>query len=106
MRRYAVIAGLGATGLSCARYLRAHGWRLALTDTRAAPPQLAALTALDPGIPVSLGLLDPALLEGATLVVSRPACRCTGLSSMRRSAAGSPSSGTSSCLRARLRLPW
>ena len=27
--RYAVIVGLGATGLSAARYLRARGWRLA-----------------------------------------------------------------------------
>ena len=71
-RPYAVIAGLGHTGLSCARYLHAHGWRLAVTDTRAAPPQLAALTALDPGIPVRLGLLDPALLEEATFVVASP----------------------------------
>jgi len=33
-RPYAVIVGLGATGLSCARYLRSRGWRLAVTDTR------------------------------------------------------------------------
>ena len=43
---YAVIVGLGRSGLSCARYLRARGWRLAVTDTRADPPQLAALGAL------------------------------------------------------------
>ena len=71
-RPYAVIAGLGHTGLSCARYLHAHGWRLAVTDTRQVPPQLSALTALDPGIPVRLGRLDPALLEEATLVVASP----------------------------------
>jgi UDP-N-acetylmuramoylalanine--D-glutamate ligase len=71
-RPYAVIAGLGHTGLSCARYLHAHGWRLAVTDTRPAPPQLAALAALDPGIPVRLGMLDPALLGEATLVVASP----------------------------------
>jgi UDP-N-acetylmuramoylalanine--D-glutamate ligase len=71
-RPYAVIAGLGHTGLSCARYLHAHGWRLAVTDTRAAPPQLAVLTTLDAGIPVRLGLLDPALLGEATLVVASP----------------------------------
>ena len=51
----AVIAGLGRTGLSCARYLRAHGWRIAVTDTRAAPPGLEALRALDPGIEVRTG---------------------------------------------------
>ena len=69
---YAVIVGLGTTGLSCARYLRAHGWRLAVTDTRAAPPQLPALTALDAGIPLRLGGLDPSLLTDAVCVVASP----------------------------------
>jgi UDP-N-acetylmuramoylalanine--D-glutamate ligase len=69
---YAVIAGLGATGLSCARYLHGHGWRIAVTDTRAAPPQLAALQALYAGIPVRVGQLDAALLEGAFCVVVSP----------------------------------
>jgi UDP-N-acetylmuramoylalanine--D-glutamate ligase len=69
---YAVIVGLGTTGLSCARYLRAHGWRLAVTDTRAAPPQLPALTALDAQIPVRLGALDPSLLADAVCVVASP----------------------------------
>ena len=29
---YAVVVGLGRTGLSCVRYLNARGWRLAVTD--------------------------------------------------------------------------
>ncbi|HEY8051360.1 MAG TPA: UDP-N-acetylmuramoyl-L-alanine--D-glutamate ligase [Steroidobacteraceae bacterium] len=69
---YAVIAGLGTTGLSCARYLRAHGWRLAVTDTRAAPPGLSELTALDADIPVRLRGLDPQLLKDAVCVVASP----------------------------------
>jgi len=69
---YAVIAGLGVTGLSCARYLHAHGYRLAVTDTRAAPPQISALQALDASIPVRLGGLDSELLDGAELVVASP----------------------------------
>ncbi len=69
---YAVIVGLGRTGLSCARYLHARGWRLAVTDTRPAPPQLAALTALDARIPVRLGGLDTALLDDAVCVVASP----------------------------------
>jgi UDP-N-acetylmuramoylalanine--D-glutamate ligase len=69
---YAVIVGLGVTGLSCARYLHALGWRLAVTDTRLAPPQLPALTALDPSIPVRLGGLDTALLADAVCVVASP----------------------------------
>jgi UDP-N-acetylmuramoylalanine--D-glutamate ligase len=69
---YAVIVGLGTTGLSCARYLHAHGWRLAVTDTRAAPPQLPALRALAAAIPVALGGLDTALLADALCVVASP----------------------------------
>ena len=69
---YAVIVGLGRSGLSCARYLHARGWRLAVTDTRAAPPQLPALTALDARIPVHLGGLDTRLLAEAVCVVASP----------------------------------
>jgi UDP-N-acetylmuramoylalanine--D-glutamate ligase len=68
----AVIAGLGRTGLSCARYLRAHGWRIAVTDTRAQPPELARLQALDPAIPVRTGGLDTRLLDDALCVVVSP----------------------------------
>ena len=50
--RAAVIVGLGRTGLSCARYLHARGWRLSVTDTRQAPPELARLKDLDSRIPV------------------------------------------------------
>ena len=75
---YAVIAGLGLTGLSCARYLHAHHWRLAVTDTRAAPPQLQELERLGATIPVRLGGLDAALLEGALCVVVSPGLPLTG----------------------------
>jgi len=68
----AVIVGLGRTGISCARYLHARGWRLAVTDTREQPPELAALRALDAAIPVSLGTLDTRLLAGAVCVVASP----------------------------------
>jgi UDP-N-acetylmuramoylalanine--D-glutamate ligase len=70
--QYAVIVGLGRTGISCARYLRARGWRLAVTDTRAKPPERARLAELDATIPVRVGGLDPALLDGAELVVASP----------------------------------
>ena len=71
-RPYAVIVGLGRTGLSAARYLRAQGWRLAVTDTRSSPPELAALASLDAGIPVRLGALDATLLDEALCVVASP----------------------------------
>jgi UDP-N-acetylmuramoylalanine--D-glutamate ligase len=68
----AVVVGLGRTGFSCARYLYKHGWRVAVTDTRDAPPQLARLRALDADIEVRLGGLDPQLLEDALCVVASP----------------------------------
>jgi UDP-N-acetylmuramoylalanine--D-glutamate ligase len=68
----AVIVGLGRTGISCARYLHARGWQLAITDTRTEPPALAELRALDAAIPVSLGALDARLLKDATCVVVSP----------------------------------
>ena len=68
----AVIVGLGRTGLSCARYLHGLGWKIAVTDTRAQPPELAALRQLDSGIPVSAGGLDVRLLDDAVCVVASP----------------------------------
>ncbi|HEX5458391.1 MAG TPA: UDP-N-acetylmuramoyl-L-alanine--D-glutamate ligase [Steroidobacteraceae bacterium] len=68
----AVIVGLGRTGLSCARYLHERGWRIAVTDTRTEPPQLAALRGLDGRIPVRLGALDARLLDDALCVVVSP----------------------------------
>jgi UDP-N-acetylmuramoylalanine--D-glutamate ligase len=68
----AVIVGLGRTGLSCARYLHALGWKIAVTDTRAQPPELPALRQLDSSIPVSAGGLDARLLDDAVCVVTSP----------------------------------
>jgi len=68
----AVIAGLGRTGLSCARYLHALGWKIAVTDTRAHPPELAALRELDPAIAVRTGGLDTSMLSEAVCVVASP----------------------------------
>lgn len=66
-QKFAVIVGLGRTGLSCARYLHARGWRLAVTDTRQKPPELARLVELDSSIPVSVGGLDVRLLDGGPM---------------------------------------
>ena len=68
----AVIVGLGRTGLSCARYLHGRGWRVAVTDTRAQPPELERLRELDPRIPVRAGGLDARLLDDALCVVASP----------------------------------
>jgi UDP-N-acetylmuramoylalanine--D-glutamate ligase len=84
----AVIVGLGRTGLSVARHLAPRGWRLAGTDTRENPPEIAALSALQPGMPIRLGGLDPALLEDADCVVVSPGVAMTGPFFIRARALG------------------
>jgi len=71
-RSHAVIAGLGKTGVSCARYLHGHGWRIAATDSRENPPGLAQVLDLDPPVQVSVGRLDTQLLDGAVCVIASP----------------------------------
>ncbi|MCP5471713.1 MAG: UDP-N-acetylmuramoyl-L-alanine--D-glutamate ligase [Sinobacteraceae bacterium] len=68
----AVIVGLGRSGVSAARHLVSRGWRIAVTDSRAEPPGVAALRQLAPQAPLRVGGFDDSLLEGATLVVASP----------------------------------
>lgn len=67
-----VVVGLGATGLSCARYLHGIGDRVVVIDSRAEPPQLAALGAALPDCEVHLGAFDEAVLAGAHRLVVSP----------------------------------
>lgn len=67
-----VIVGLGATGLSCACYLKDRGLPFAVTDTRDNPPQLAALHQIDSNIPVALGGFNASLLDKATSIILSP----------------------------------
>jgi UDP-N-acetylmuramoylalanine--D-glutamate ligase len=67
-----VVVGLGRTGLSCARHLRSRNVSFAVTDSRAAPPELDALKALAPNAQVSLGRFDETLLDGAAEIVASP----------------------------------
>jgi UDP-N-acetylmuramoylalanine--D-glutamate ligase len=68
----AVVVGLGKTGYSVARYLLARGVRVAVTDSRAAPPELERLAASSGEIIVRTGGFDAALLDGAEMVVVSP----------------------------------
>jgi UDP-N-acetylmuramoylalanine--D-glutamate ligase len=76
--RQAVVVGLGRTGYSVARYLHGRGIALRVTDSRRQPPELDALRALDPAVPVRTGGFDPALLEGADVVVVSPGVPARG----------------------------
>lgn len=67
-----LIVGLGATGVSVARYLAACGERVRVIDSRAAPPGLADLRNVAPGVEVELGSLDARWLDGVSRVVVSP----------------------------------
>jgi UDP-N-acetylmuramoylalanine--D-glutamate ligase len=75
-RARAVVVGLGKSGFSAARYLLAHGFEVAVTDSRAEPPELPRLAALGTElgreITVRRGGFDASVLEGAELLVVSP----------------------------------
>ncbi len=67
-----VVVGLGKTGASCVRYLAQQGMPVTATDSRAAPPGLAALGPLAHTLDLRLGGFDLALLDGASQVLMSP----------------------------------
>ncbi|MDX1456976.1 MAG: UDP-N-acetylmuramoyl-L-alanine--D-glutamate ligase [Marinobacter sp.] len=56
--RRTLVVGLGKTGLSCVRFLRAQGREIAVADSRTSPPGLNELQANWPDVPVYLGDFD------------------------------------------------
>ena len=67
-----LLVGLGATGVSCARYLARLGQAVRVLDSRAEPPGLARLGALRAALDLRLGSFDLAALDGVTEVVVSP----------------------------------
>ncbi len=67
-----VIVGLGATGLSCARFLARRGEAFAVTDSRLAPPGRADFERQFPGVPRALGGYDRALCRAAKRLIVSP----------------------------------
>ena len=68
----ALVLGLGASGLACARFLAHTGWALRAADTRQAPPELVTLQAEVPTLEFHGGELPVSLLEGVSLVAISP----------------------------------
>ena len=69
--RLTIVVGLGATGLSVARFLTARGERFMVVDSRAAPPGLPQLRAAMPDVPVELGALNAQTLARAGRLSAR-----------------------------------
>jgi UDP-N-acetylmuramoylalanine--D-glutamate ligase len=70
--RNAVVVGMGRTGLSVARHLQRSGFRIAMTDSREAPPELEGVKALGATVITRTGGFDARLLETADMVVTSP----------------------------------
>ena len=67
-----VVVGLGATGLSCARYLHRRGVPFSVIDTRIKPPGLEGFRNEMPDVPVYAGVYPVELITGATELVVSP----------------------------------
>lgn len=74
-----LVVGLGVTGLSVIRYLRGLGCQVAVTDTRAQPPGVAALREEFPDVAMMLGGLDARAFAAADQVVLSPGLSLTEL---------------------------
>jgi UDP-N-acetylmuramoylalanine--D-glutamate ligase len=67
-----LIVGLGATGLSCARFLTSQGAEIAITDSRPKPPSLEILRTELPDVAVFVGGFDPEAFARADCLVVSP----------------------------------
>jgi len=67
-----LIVGLGLTGLSCARYLSAHGIEVAVTDSRENPPGLEVLRTELPDVAVFTGGFDEQVFASADELIVSP----------------------------------
>jgi UDP-N-acetylmuramoylalanine--D-glutamate ligase len=67
-----LVFGIGATGLSIARYLKREGIAARFADTRSAPPALGELTELDPDAGIVLGDLPDDLLQDVLRIIVSP----------------------------------
>lgn len=71
-KSYRVVVGMGKTGFSCARYLRAQGLSFCLVDTREQPPMLTQFREAFPDVLIQTGSLDPQLLADAQEILLSP----------------------------------
>lgn len=67
-----LIVGLGRTGMSVARYLRAQGIAFSVTDSRTAPPELETLKAIAADVTIRTGGFDQSLLDDVNEVIISP----------------------------------
>ncbi len=69
---YQLVVGLGATGLSCVRFLHRQGHTVIVADSRSAPPGADELATQWPDVALYCGPFDQALLMGAERIILSP----------------------------------
>lgn len=67
-----VVLGLGATGISCARFLQAQQIPFVLLDTRESPPNLESVKSQFPNTDIHLGQLPESLLSEVKEIILSP----------------------------------
>jgi len=67
-----LVVGLGATGLSCVRFLREQGKRVSVIDSREQPPGLSEMTQSWPEVPVYTGGFDEGVIATTDVLVMSP----------------------------------
>src|SRR5687768_11206121 len=67
-----VVVGLGATGLSCLRFLSNQNYSIAVMDTRPNPPQALEVLTQFPEVATYFGDLDKTILKRAERIIVSP----------------------------------
>ncbi|WP_068544868.1 UDP-N-acetylmuramoyl-L-alanine--D-glutamate ligase [Thalassotalea crassostreae] len=67
-----LVLGLGATGLSCARFLTNHNLEFVVNDSRANPPGVARLKAINDTAQLILGEWDKKAIANADVIIASP----------------------------------
>lgn len=70
--KHTLVIGLGATGLSCARFLQKIGRPFSIADTRDAPPNLAVVEKEFPNTSIMLGELDASIIANCAEIILSP----------------------------------
>ena len=105
MPSLSLVAGLGKTGHSIARYLRRRNKSFVLFDTREQPVGLAEFCDEFPGIDVFLGAFPSALLDSLTEIISSPGVSLDEPFLQEASAKGIPIIGDIECFAREVKAP-
>jgi len=86
--RRVLVVGLGKTGLSCVRFLRARGVEVAVMDSRLQPPGLPELKQQYPDVAVFLGDFDETVIMSSDVLVVSPGVAIANKAIVQASQAG------------------